>query len=180
MESNRDGSLSCHHKDSGNRIVDLGSGPEHQANYLQNNGCEVTCVDLSEEMVSICREKGLEAFAMDFHTLDFALESFDAVWTMNALLHVPKDSLLQVLKNIEGVLKPDGFMYMGLYGGYESEGIWENDTYRPQRFFSFCEDEHIQEKVSEVFDIEQFAVLPIEGMQTDYQSIIARKRQLNP
>ncbi|WP_175532258.1 bifunctional 2-polyprenyl-6-hydroxyphenol methylase/3-demethylubiquinol 3-O-methyltransferase UbiG [Paenibacillus sp. yr247] len=164
----------------GKRILDLGSGPGHQASYLQKNGCQVSCVDLSEEMVNICREKGLDALAMDFYTLDLEPESYDAVWTMNALLHVPKSSLLQVLKNIERVLKPDGFLYMGLYGGYESEGIWENDSYRPQRFFSFYEDEHIQNKVREVFDIEHFSVLQMEDMQLNYQSIIAKKKQLNP
>ena len=167
-------------KGSGQRILDLGSGPGHQAIYLKNHGCQVTCVDLSDEMVNICLQKGLEAFAMDFCTLDLEPESFDAIWTMNALLHVPKDSLLQVLANMERVLKPDGFVYLGLYGGYESEGILENDTYRPQRFFSFYEDEHIQRKVTEVFDIEHFSVLPMEGMQVDYQSILAREKQPNP
>lgn len=164
----------------GKRVLDLGSGPGHQAVYLQNHSCQVTCVDLSEEMVSICLEKGLEAHVIDFYTLDLEPEAFDAIWTMNALLHVPKKHLLQVLTHLERVLKPDGFVYIGLYGGYESEGIWADDTYRPQRFFSFYEDEHIQRVVSEMFDIESFTVIPMEGMQTDYQSIIARKKQPNP
>ncbi|KRF13349.1 class I SAM-dependent methyltransferase [Paenibacillus sp. Soil787] len=167
-------------KGKGQRILDLGSGPGHQAMYLKNHGCQVTCVDLSDEMVNICREKGLEALAMDVYTLDLESESFDAIWTMNALLHVPKDSFLQVLANMERVLKPDGFLYLGLYGGYESEGIWENDTYSPQRFFAFYEDEHVQRKVSEVFDIEHFSVLPMEGMQADYQSIFVRKKHQKP
>lgn len=163
------------------RVLDLGSGPGHQADYLREHGCEVVCIDLSEEMVAICREKGLEAYAMDFFALDLQLALFDAVWSMNTLLHVPKDNLLEVLRNVESVLKPDGFFYLGLYGGYESEGIWENDAYRPQRFFAFYEDAHIQKKVSEVFDIERFNVLQMPEMQPDYQSIIAKKlKRLNP
>lgn len=163
------------------RVLDLGSGPGHQADYLREHGCEVVCIDLSEEMVAICREKGLEAYAMDFFALDLQPASFDAVWSMNTLLHVPKDNLLEVLRNVESVLKPDGFFYLGLYGGYESEGIWENDSYRPQRFFAFYEDAHIQKKVSEVFDIERFNVLQMPEMQPDYQSIIAKKlKHLNP
>lgn len=39
------------------RVLDLGSGPGHQADYLREHGCEVMCIDLSEEMVAICREK---------------------------------------------------------------------------------------------------------------------------
>ncbi|MFC5452956.1 class I SAM-dependent methyltransferase [Paenibacillus aestuarii] len=160
-------------------VVDLGSGPGHQAEYLQQHGCDVTCVDLSEEMVRICRQKGLRAEAMDFYALAFVPESFDAVWTMNALLHVPKASLRQVLEQIERVLKPDGLLYLGLYGGYESEGIWEEDNYRPQRFFAFYEDAHIQRLVAEVFDMEQFTIVTMEdGMKLHYQSIIARKKQV--
>ncbi|MDD9267996.1 class I SAM-dependent methyltransferase [Paenibacillus sp. GCM10023248] len=165
---------------SGKTVLDLGSGPGHQAEYLREHGCEVICIDLSEEMVGICREKGFEAHAMDFYDLHLSPASFDAVWSMNTLLHVPKSSLVQVLQNVERVLKPDGIFYMGLYGGYESEGIWENDSYRPQRFFAFYEDERIQKKVGEVFEVEHFAVLPMADMQPDYQAIIARKKQLNP
>ncbi|NQX64499.1 hypothetical protein HQN90_00020 [Paenibacillus alba] len=54
---------------------------------------------------------------------------------MNAHLHVPKDSLVQVLSNIEAVLKP-----------------------------------------GEVFEIEQFTVLPIAGSKTDYQAFFAVRK----
>jgi SAM-dependent methyltransferase len=165
---------------SSKRVLDLGSGPGHQADYLREHGCEVVCIDLSEEMVAICREKGLEAYVKDFFALDLQPASFDAVWSMNTLLHVPKDNLLEVLRNVESVLQPDGIFYLGLYGGYESEGIWKNDSYRPQRFFAFYEDAHIQQKVGEVFDIERFNVLQMPDMQPDYQSIIAKRKQLNP
>ena len=162
-------------------VVDLGSGPGHQAEYLQQHGCEMTCIDLSAEMVNICRQKGLKAEAMDFYALALTPASFDAVWTMNALLHVPKASLRLVLEQIEQVLKPGGLLYMGLYGGYASEGIWEEDNYKPQRFFAFYEDAHIQRLVSEVFDIEHFAIVPMgDGMKLHYQSIIARKKQVQP
>lgn len=162
------------------KVLDLGSGPGHQAVYLRENGCDVTCIDLSEEMIGICREKGFEALVMDFYDLNLPLQSFDAVWSMNTLLHVPKSALIQVLRNVERVMKPDGLFYLGLYGGYESEGIWEGDSYRPQRFFAFYEDARIQEKVNEVFEIERFTILPMAGMQPDYQAIIARKKQVNP
>ncbi|MZQ87200.1 methyltransferase domain-containing protein [Paenibacillus sp. 5J-6] len=169
-------------KSGGNskRVLDLGSGPGHQAEYLREHGCEVVCIDLSEEMVAICREKRLEAHVMDFFDLDLQPASFDAVWSMNTLLHVPKDNLQDVLRKVERVLKPGGFFYLGLYGGYESEGIWENDSYRPQRFFAFYEDAHIQQKVGEVFDVERFNVLQMPDMQPNYQSIIAKRKEKNP
>lgn len=47
-------------------------------------------------------------------------------------------------------------------------------------FFAFYEDAHIQQKVGEVFDVERFNVLQMPDMQPNYQSIIAKRKQLNP
>jgi hypothetical protein len=54
------------------------------------------------------------------------------------------------------VLKPTGLFYMGVYGGREFEGIWQEDFYTPKRFFSFYLDHRIQEVVSEFFEILYF------------------------
>jgi hypothetical protein len=62
---------------------------------------------------------------------------------MNSLLHLPKTEFPGVLRRIDGLLKPGGLVFVGVYGGYESEGIWEKDSYRPQRFFSFFTDEEL-------------------------------------
>jgi len=156
------------------RLLDLGAGPGHQGKFFSDLGLRVTCADLSPQMVASCREKGLEAFVNDFYSLEFADGTFDAVWAMNSLLHVPKADLSIVLNNVKRVLKPNGTFYMGLYGGYDQEGIWQEDTYEPKRFFAFYTNDSIREKVGESFDIVRFEVVPIEGAGPDYQSIICR------
>jgi SAM-dependent methyltransferase len=128
-------------------------------------------------MVQKCKEKGLQAEVMSFDRLDFPDNYFESIWALNCLLHVPKENIKTVLSEIRRVLKPSGIFYMGVYGGENSEGIWENDPYEPKRFFSFFEDDAIKELLSDLFNIEYFNVVPSEivGGKFHFQSIILRK-----
>lgn len=160
-------------------VLDTGAGSGQHGKYLLDHGFNVTCIDLSPSMVEICRLKGLKAEVMDYYTLDFDPESFDAVWAMNTLLHVPKVSLPAVLKNIHTVLKDEGLFYMGVYGGRDSEGVWEDDTYIPKRFFSFYTNEDILDVVSPLFEVLNFHVVPEAGGSMDFQSLLLRKKTVD-
>jgi cyclopropane fatty-acyl-phospholipid synthase-like methyltransferase len=160
-------------------VLDIGAGSGQQAKYLLDRGVDVTCIDLSLNMVETCRMKGLKAEVMDYYTLDFDAESFDAVWAMNTLLHVPKVSLPAVLKNIHSVLKDDGLFFLGVYGGKDSEGVWEDDSYIPKRFFSFYTNEDLLEVVSPLFEVMNFHVVPEAGGSMDFQSLLLRKKEIS-
>jgi SAM-dependent methyltransferase len=159
-------------------VLDIGAGSGQHGEFLLDHGFDVTCIDLSPSMVDICRMKGLTAEVMDYYTLDFDAESFDAVWAMNTLLHVPKVSLPAVLKNIHTVLKEDGLFYMGVYGGKDSEGVWEDDTYIPKRFFSFYTNDDILDVVSPLFEVLNFHVVSETGGNLDFQSLLLRKKHI--
>ncbi|OZM56137.1 hypothetical protein CIB95_13595 [Lottiidibacillus patelloidae] len=73
-------------------------------------------------------------------------------------------------------MKEDGLFYLGTYGGFDSEGIWENDSYNPKRFFAFYKESELKEIISEVFTIESFRTLPIDGEGPDYYGMILRKK----
>lgn len=139
-----------------NNILDLGAGSGIFGKYFEDKEFNVKCIDISEGMINLCLNRGLDAKVMDFYDMTFENNSFEAIWSMNTLLHVPKKSLKIILKEIKRVLKDDGIFYMGLYGGRSSEGIWENDFYEPHRYFSFYEDEEIKEIISEIFEIDEF------------------------
>ena len=157
------------------KVLDLGAGAGQAGEYLQRQGFEVVCADLSPAMVEACRRRGLNAEEQDFYSLTFEENSFDAVWSMNALLHVPKASLNVVLAGIKRVLRPGGLFCLGLYGGPDSEGVWENDPYEPKRFFSFYSHASIREMMQEYFEIMHFEVVPLAGDGLDFQSMILRK-----
>src|SRR5688572_15221693 len=89
-------------------LLDAGSGPGLHANFFHDQGLNVVCIDISEEEVRLCRAKGLTAHVMDFLHLEFAPETFDAIFAMNSLLHVPLADLPDALSSLRLVLKPDG------------------------------------------------------------------------
>jgi SAM-dependent methyltransferase len=156
-------------------LLEIGAGTGRDSWYFQRQGLEVTSIDFSEEMVRLCKEKGLNAAIMDFTHLDFPRETFDAVYALNCLLHVPKAKLDEVLQRIRDVLRSGGVFFLGLYGGQDREGIWEHDSYEPKRFFSMYEDQAILAIVRRWFVVEDFHTVDMGPNKPHFQSMILRK-----
>ncbi len=162
-------------KEKKQTLLEIGAGPGRDSLFFQQNGFAVTATDLSPEMVRLCREKGLEAEVIDFENLAFA-EPFDAIYGLNCLLHVPKMDLPAILQRLQGLLKPNGLFFMGVYGGYEFEGVHELDEHEPKRLFSFYSNERIQEVVGEWFTAVYFNPVPVDaGDLRVFQSMIWRR-----
>lgn len=156
-------------------LLEIGAGTGIDGDYFQQCGMQITCIDLSSESVKKCIERGLNAKVMDFYHLDFPDHSFQAVYALNCLLHTPKKDLDQVLQEMHRVLAPNGLLFIGLYGGYDSEGVWEADWCNPQRFFSFHADNSIQKTLSQWFQIVDFHTIPLDDDNLHFQSITLRK-----
>ncbi|RIK40108.1 MAG: class I SAM-dependent methyltransferase [Chloroflexi bacterium] len=157
-------------------LLEIGAGTGHDSKFFQDNGLTVTCVDLSPAMVEHCRAKGLNAHVMDFASIDFPPLSFDALYAMNCLLHVPRRDFPAILAKLYNLLKPGGIFYLGQYGGVDQEGVWEGDHYEPKRFFSRYLDDQIQAILTQVFDLVSFNAVPIDdGSEGHFQSLILRK-----
>ena len=168
--------LSVLQQENKKRLLEIGAGPGRDSIYFQEQGFEVVCIDLSPAMIELCRQKGLEAYVMDMSRIDFPKNSFDAVYSMNSLLHLTKSEFLETLQRINALLNTDGVMYMGMYGGYDDEGVWENDPYDPKRFFSFFADAHLEKEVLKVFEVLTFNQISFEpGDPLHFQSLILKK-----
>lgn len=154
-------------------LLEIGCGPGHDAKFFQDEGLDVTCADISPSMIELCKAKGLNAQVMDFSHLTFADNSFDSLWALNCLLHIPKNHLPEVLTGIRRVLKPGGLFYMGVYGGQNSEGVWEGDSNEPKRFFSFFEDDGLKQTLQELFTVVSFNTLPHSDV-LNFQSVVMK------
>ena len=145
-------------------LLEIGAGTGQDSVYFRDEGLDVVAVDLSPAMVERCRAKGLRAYPRDFLHLGFDPESFDAVYAMNCLLHVPNADLPEVLRAVRTVLKPGGLFFVGLWGGLAQEGVFAEDRQVPPRFFAFRTD-------TEIFDFanESFEVLDIHPIEEDGQ-----------
>jgi SAM-dependent methyltransferase len=156
-------------------LLEIGAGHGRDSKFFQENEFEVTCIDLSPAMVRLCQQKGLSARVMDMIDLDFPDDSFDAVYSLNSLLHLPKTELPIVLQNIRRVLKPNGLFFLGVYGGFDFEGVWEKDSYDPKRFFSFYSDEILKQIVIQSFTLLSFKQIVSGAGDLHFQSLTLRR-----
>jgi cyclopropane fatty-acyl-phospholipid synthase-like methyltransferase len=169
--------LSLLQKENKKTLLEIGAGTGRDSKFFQDQGLEVVCIDLSPAMVELCRQKGLAAHVMDMADIQFPAASFDTVYSMNSLLHLTKAEFPAVLRSIEGLLKMNGMVFIGMYGGRDHEGVWDNDSYEPKRFFSFFTDEGLQQQVTQVFDIISFENIDTEPEDNlDFQSLMLRKK----
>lgn len=156
-------------------LLEIGAGTGQDSLYFMEHGLDVTAIDLSEEHVSYCNQRGIRALVMDLYQLDFLDNSFDSIYSLNCLLHVPKADLNVVLIELKRVLAPDGLFYLGLYGGYEFEGINERDNFIEKRFFSFHRFEAYQNLLLEHFEVIEGERIVIEK-DFEYHSFLLRKK----
>ena len=159
-------------------LLEIGGGPGHFAAYFRDAGLDVVMTDLSPAMVRLAQAKGLDARVMDFLSLDFPPASFDAVFALNCLLHVPAADLPRVLAAVHRLLRPGGLFFYGVYGGYAFEGTWPDDEHEPRRYFTFYPDDELRRLVSGLFDEVSFRAIPVEG-ETDshFQELVLRPRE---
>nr|MBN2278495.1 methyltransferase domain-containing protein [candidate division Zixibacteria bacterium] len=158
------------------RILDLGSGPgRDSAFFVKEEFINTVAADFSYRMASCCRKRGIETVLMDIMDPCLKDSSFDAVWALNSLLHIPKRDLSQVLQNIGRLMTDDGLFYMGAYGGVDFEGILDDDVYEPHRFFSFYTDMNLKEIVARAFEIYYFNLIPLGNPKTYFHSLVLKK-----
>ena len=160
----------------GARLLEIGAGTGQDSLYFQQEGFGVVAADLSAAMVECCRAKGIESHVVDFLHLEFPARSFDAVFAMNCLLHVPNHDLPAVLAVVRSILRPGGLFFVGVYGGTESmEGPLDDDRHVPPRFFSWRTDEQLLGFVVDArFDVVDFHSVDAVGGNW-FQSLTLRR-----
>jgi len=155
-------------------LLEIGCGPGQDAQFFQSQRFRVLAVDNTPAMVKLTAEKGVSAQVLDCYDLGEINECFDAVYTMNCLLHIPKQDIDHILHLISRRLNDSGLMYLGLWGDEDFEGILEQDRYKPKRFFSFWKAEALLEILQRFFRLEYYRRLePHEGRI--FNSFILRK-----
>lgn len=156
-------------------LLEIGSGTGEDAAFFAAEGLEVTATDLTPENVAACRQLGLHALVMDACDLRFPAASFDSAFSLNCLLHLPKADFPRALANIRSVLKPGALIFLGQYGGRDSEGIYEDDDYEPKRFFSFFSDAALKDAITPYFEINSFKRIELDEPDLHFQSLFLRR-----
>ena len=111
------------------KIVDLGGGSGKVTNYLIENNYNAVCYDFSKEMMN----NALKLFPKIPYILDdilninnhFNLETVDGVIALYSLFHIPKENMNTVLKNINNILKDNGYFLVAFQLGNDESFVDE-------------------------------------------------------
>jgi SAM-dependent methyltransferase len=159
-------------------LLELGAGVGVTSRWFADRGARVVATDLSPAQVELCLSKGLTAQVADMYALPFPDDSFDALWAMNCVHHVPNANFDEVLSEMARVLRKGAVAYIGVWGGHDAEGIPDDDFYQPPRFFAFRSDEVLRAALENRFSVDAFeSFVPPGGDEEDrlhMQSVFLR------
>lgn len=127
----------------GSRVLDVGCGPGRDAAWMAELGFDAAGVDLSFEMLQEGRQHGVTVplIQADMRHLPFRKGSLDGLWVCASLLHVPKDEVDAVLRELSRVVYP-GHIALAVKRGQGEE--WVEDAQGRRRFFAYYGPEEIQ------------------------------------
>ena len=162
----------------GKNILDIGCGTGRDAEYFVNKGLDVVGIDLSDRFIEISRAKVPNAkfIKMDMRNINFPLESFDGIWAMASLLHIPKIEAINTIKQLRKVLKTNGIIYISVKLG-EGEKFIKRDRYKGlEKFFAFYTESEISDLLEKCgFEIIKLSLYKVPKQDT-WIDVFAVKR----
>lgn len=135
-------------------ILDLGCGSGRDLLHFSQRGFQAIGIDYSHNLTELAKSYSPQPVILgDFTHLPFKKGTFDAVWAIGSLLHVPRISLPAVLSAIHRVLKPDSLFLTSVKKGsgevFDSLGRF-NVFYQPDEW-----GEMLEEQGFEIIEMEQ-------------------------
>ena len=96
----------------GAKVLDVGAGTGEETAWIAKNAAEVTALDISAKMLAVLQRKYPEIKTKEGNMVDQLFEEaeFDGIWSARAIIHIPPEDLLRVLKQFKRVLKTKGVL----------------------------------------------------------------------
>ena len=103
-------------------ICDLGCGPGQVARYLSTRGVDVFGIDLSSGMVEQARQlnPGIDFKQGNMMSLEDEPESWGGVVAFYSIIHIPRDEMVDALRELMRVLRPGGLLLLAFHLGQET------------------------------------------------------------
>ena len=126
------------------KVLDLGCGSGRDSLYFKNAGFDVTSVDgsieLAKEAEKLINQEVIVSKFEDFKSE----ERFDGIWACASLLHVRRENIEEVLRNLVNNLNKGSVFYLSFKYG-DDEYIDERG-----RYFNCYKEEGFEKMVSSI------------------------------
>lgn len=155
---------------SGGRVLDIGSGPGWDADFLEGLGVRVHRTDVTKSFRDFQAERGLQVDPLDVLTEEIA-ETYDGILMLCVLQHFERTELDGVLHKLVNALRDDGAMLLSHPVGQDE--LWEHTAsgdYRVVRWSSAALDERLR-RSGFVVTWDQSE----DGDEGPWRSVLARK-----
>lgn len=103
---------------SGAAILDVGCGSGRDLLWLKNQGFRPTGFERAPDLAAMAGESsGCPVICNDFSIYDFSGLSVDAILLSGAFVHLEREQLVPVFRNVLNALAPEGHVYISLKQG---------------------------------------------------------------
>lgn len=101
------------------RVCDLGCGPGQVARYLHERGADAFGVDLSPGMLEQARRisPSIEFRQGNMRALDLPDGALAGIAAFYSIIHIPREVVTVVLKELRRVLQPGGLLLLAFHRG---------------------------------------------------------------
>jgi SAM-dependent methyltransferase len=108
-------------------ICDMGCGPGQIARYLHRQGVNTLGVDLSTRMVAEAQQLNPDiSFRQgDMLSLPYADNAWGGIAAFYCILHIPREKIVDALREMKRVLKPGGVLLVTFHIGEEIKHLEE-------------------------------------------------------
>jgi ubiquinone/menaquinone biosynthesis C-methylase UbiE len=130
------------HLSPGAKVLDAGCGPGRDLKEMQALGFEVTGVDNSQELLDMV-PKEIVTLKADLRSIPLPQASFEGVWAIASLLHLPRVEMKTALSEMRRLLVSGGHLMVSIKEGKGEN--WVADKGMEERFFTYYEGEELDQ-----------------------------------
>jgi 2-polyprenyl-3-methyl-5-hydroxy-6-metoxy-1,4-benzoquinol methylase len=135
------------HAPAGAEVLEVGSGPGHDAARLEALGFRLRRSDATRAFVELQRAQGHEIDVLDVRTDDLG-GPYDVVFAHAVLLHIDRAELPGVLTHLRDAVRPAGLLAMSLKEGDGEE--WSSHKVELPRHFTYWREEPLRAVLEDV------------------------------